>query len=403
MPFPLWRVLVLAAILPIVSAWSAKRSPKCEEMAAELSGLPQNLTKPAPQKRIRVLNWNRQQVVDLIRMVAESKDPKIPMNSTSFGKQNSQAIKQLTGVSGSRLMELALEHISPSWDGVLEAMDLNVLETKKHIVLTPEQFATAVRALEREGIPVHGAAIQDDQSDASRAIIKKAIGSGITGAQVYWSGFSQNGRDWTKALRAAKLDPELIERRHHWDPADMITTAQTLYREKVPLNVLSLFDPSFADHIWEHCGIRVNGGTFYRAACNRFGSWDNFLRAAKLDPTQIRRHFWRRGNLSTIPTQIEVQTDAAGNFGLNRLVGKSAPEPWKPLVEQDNWEILMRKFITNVSKADRVLASRILDEILGEGRLMKAEDVAANLNQDPKKVREILDRIGKSEIFAKDD
>jgi len=79
---------------------------------------------------------------------------------------------------------------------------------------------------------------------------------------------------WNHALKAAGLDPIVCRKRAPaWTPERVLETVRGIDREGGRLN-------------WTALGL----GGLLTAAVRSFGSWDQTLRAAGLDPDEIRRH-----------------------------------------------------------------------------------------------------------------
>lgn len=181
---------------------------------------------------------------------------------------------------------------------------------------TPEQVLQAIRQRQSEGLPLNHAAVLRQDGALHRAILKHF------------------GR-WDAALRAAGIDPELIRCHRHWGRQAIIRHLLQLEAQGQPLNVASVEKddkgfPAAARHWfgswasalkaagiaparwtkrvprWTHDrviqtiqAIYARGGAVNHAAVRRnsvsragvalFGSWDNALRAAGLDPATVRR------------------------------------------------------------------------------------------------------------------
>jgi len=79
---------------------------------------------------------------------------------------------------------------------------------------------------------------------------------------------------WDRALQAAGLDADEISRYRKWDANTIVYELKTRAREQQPLNSGAIQD--------EDPGLHA-------AAVRHFGTYDDALRAAKLDPSKVRR------------------------------------------------------------------------------------------------------------------
>lgn len=85
---------------------------------------------------------------------------------------------------------------------------------------------------------------------------------------------------WNAALRAAGLDPDKVSRYHHWDRQAILKTLVEHHRKRRPINS-------------GHMQRAIPG--LYGAAIRIFGTYDEALRAAGIDPSTVRqRRQWSR-------------------------------------------------------------------------------------------------------------
>jgi hypothetical protein len=88
---------------------------------------------------------------------------------------------------------------------------------------------------------------------------------------------------WEKALRAAGLDPAKISRYRHWDRKSIIAELKRRATKKLPLN---------------SGAIQQEDPGAHAAAVRHFGTYDQALRAAALDPDKLRqRRRWTRDDV----------------------------------------------------------------------------------------------------------
>lgn len=128
------------------------------------------------------------------------------------------------------------------------------------------------------------------------ALIKRARREG---ADLSWSAATRRGDDlsraafaalqprlfgrWARALHAAGLDADDVSRYHTWDRNTVVFELRARRRDEEPLNSASLQ----RDHPALHA-----------AAVRYFGTYERALRAARLNPNELRqRHRWSRAEV----------------------------------------------------------------------------------------------------------
>ncbi len=131
------------------------------------------------------------------------------------------------------------------------------------------------------------------------AVIKLIKEGKRGGRDLHWSSIIKNGDElgkaafaslqprlfgsWDRALHAAGLDADEINRYRKWTKDTIIAELKARYREAEPLNsgAIQKEDPSL-----------------HAAAVRHFGGYSQALHAAKLDPDKVRqRRMWNRANV----------------------------------------------------------------------------------------------------------
>lgn len=88
---------------------------------------------------------------------------------------------------------------------------------------------------------------------------------------------------WERALQAAGLDADDVSRYRRWDRNSIIFELRTRFRDEEPMN---------------SGAIQSEDPGLHAAAVRHFGNYDGALRAAKLQPEQIRqRKSWNRAEV----------------------------------------------------------------------------------------------------------
>ena len=125
--------------------------------------------------------------------------------------------------------------------------------TKQHII-------KLIKQAKRDGDDLHWSAVTKRGDELGRAAFaslqKRLFGS------------------WDRALHGAGLDADEISQYRKWDKNGIVFELKGRFREKEPLN---------------SGAVQKEDPGLHAAAVRHFGSYDNALRAAKVDPAKIRR------------------------------------------------------------------------------------------------------------------
>ena len=126
-----------------------------------------------------------------------------------------------------------------------------------------------IKAAKRDGEDLHWSAVTKRRDELGRAAFA-ALQPRLFGS-------------WDRALTASGLDADEISRYRRWDKDSIVYELRSRSREHEPLNsgALQSSDPGL------------------HAACVRhFGSYDDALRAARLDPLKVRRRqSWQKNDV----------------------------------------------------------------------------------------------------------
>ena len=120
-----------------------------------------------------------------------------------------------------------------------------------------------------------------------------------TGDDLHWSAVTQRGDElgraafaalqprlfgsWDRALTASGLDSDEVNRYRKWDRESILFDLRSRYKDHQPLNsgTIQREDPGL-----------------HAAAVRHFGSYDESLRAAKIDPARVRqRQRWDKAEV----------------------------------------------------------------------------------------------------------
>jgi hypothetical protein len=150
------------------------------------------------------------------------------------------------------------------WDLAVQAAGLDPARVRRHRRWNANAVVRRIRQTAAEGKPLNLRAIQLSEATLASAAYR------------YF-------RSWDEALRTAGFDPDEHRRRGaNWS------------RERVIIEIKAI---RFAGGKLNHAA--VGRSSLSRAAVDLFGTWDDALRAAGLDPNEVRvyRKPWTRSDL----------------------------------------------------------------------------------------------------------
>jgi hypothetical protein len=156
---------------------------------------------------------------------------------------------------------------------------------------TKERLLALVRTRIRRGLPVHLTAISSAAPSAPSAA-KRLFGS------------------WGTLLERCGLDYDRVRQRREWTPAKILVAIREARRKGDDL---------------AHGAIQRSDAGLEAAALSRFGSWDRALRAAGLDPLQIRKtNRWTRKAVLQALRTIKGSTRQCDAKGLDPALIRAA-------------------------------------------------------------------------------
>jgi len=142
-----------------------------------------------------------------------------------------------------------------TWDDAIRSAGIDPARARRQRRWSRRAVVNRILELAAEGRPLNAGAVQRYEAT-------------LTNAATRWF------PTWGDALKAAGIDPVRWYRRvPKWTPQRIIETIQSIHASGSPVS---------------HAALKRNSVT--QAASLLFGSWDDALRAAGLDPDQIRIH-----------------------------------------------------------------------------------------------------------------
>jgi len=164
----------------------------------------------------------------------------LPLNRTAVLKDDPQLHAQILRLYG-------------AWDDAMKAAGIDPERVRRHRRWSREAVIERIMQRDALGMPLNAATVQRTEATLSSAAAR-------------WFD------SWADALDAAGIDPTLWPRRiPKWTPAQVVATIRKIHSEGGKLNHAAVGRKSLS-----------------RAAVSLFGCWDAALRAAGIDPGQIR-------------------------------------------------------------------------------------------------------------------
>ncbi|MFC1548485.1 protein kinase [Candidatus Omnitrophota bacterium] len=323
--------------------------------ALKVAGLDfQQIKNPHP------LYWTEEQLAKIPEAIRALHDAGIDVSLEAISKDTSEKTTQIisrmigrSGITGTALYVKARKVYKDKggWNEVLKAAELDPEQIRKVNPWTKEDIAEipkVIKALHDAGVDLSSGAIQKDTSGKTTQIIFRIIGRrGATGRALYAKALAayKDKGGWNGALKAAGLDPQQIKK-----PFPLKWTEEQL--AKIPEAIRALHDAGVdlssvgitndtsektTQIISRIIGRNVRGGTFYAKACKVYkeqGSWSGALKAAGLDPQQIKRFtFWTKEQIARIPEAIKALHDAGIDVSV-KAIGKDASEKTTQIVSR---------------------------------------------------------------------
>lgn len=194
--------------------------------------------------------WSKDEIVRSLRRLHKSKA------DLSY---NALAKVQQTLVSA------AAYHFG-SYREAIEAAGIDYGEVLRRPRWTKQMIITAIKQAKRSGEDLHWSAVtrrRDELGKAAFASLQQRLFGG-----------------WDRALHAAGLDADEINRYRKWDKETIVFELRARSRERQPIN---------------SGAIQRELPGLHAAAVRHFGSYDDALRGARIDPTKVReRRRWTK-------------------------------------------------------------------------------------------------------------
>jgi hypothetical protein len=183
------------------------------------------------------------------------------------------------------LVSAAAYHFG-SYRAACEKAGIDYAEIVRRPRWTKPQIIRLIKQAKRDGADLHWSAVTRGRDELARAAFaslqKRLFGS------------------WDRALHAAGLDADEVSQYRKWGKDAIAADLKERHRDQQPMN---------------SGAVQKEDPGLHAAAVRHFGSYDNALRAAKVDPAKIRRRQrWTKeevGRQLKAFTRKHALTDAA--------------------------------------------------------------------------------------------
>ncbi len=205
------------------------------------------------------LKWNKQSVLDKLRVLHRSgKD----LSYTRLAKAMQS------------LVSAAAYHFG-SYRKAVEKAGINYVDVSRRPRWTRQAIIQLIKQGRKDGEDLHWSAVTKRGDELGKAAFA-ALQPRLFGS-------------WDRALHGAGLDADEIARYRNWDKETIVFWLKARHRENEPLN---------------SGAIQRDDPGLHAAAVRHFGSYDQALRKAKLNPERIRQR--RRWDPPTVVRELKT-------------------------------------------------------------------------------------------------
>ena len=232
---------------------------------------------------------------------------------------------------------------------------------------------------------LNAASIKNDRSMETNSIIFNYTGQIATGSKLFWLGLKNIG-SWDSTLKFSGF--KLSEVRRSGSPCErnkekIITMIRSFYRKNFALNWKAIIDNSHKMMylIEDNFGSAVSGRSLYSAAVEMFGSWDEALWEAGLNPVEIRlRSRPYTTHLPVVLTQAE-DTYQNGKRRISTFLG-AAPQTPEEILQENETKSKLWSAVESFSRNDQKIIHKIFDSILNTHHYKNQEQLIQFILED---------------------
>jgi hypothetical protein len=314
--------------------------------------------------------WTRTKIVSAIHALKKNG---VPLNCKEISHDQSVTTKKIIeqrigkGRTGKSLFGAAYRFFG-SWDRALAEAGISVSSVRLYpFSWRKNSVARILKILHEFDIPINSSSLAKDSSEETKEIIYNYTGQVEPGTKIHRLGQKMIG-GWDDVLKYSGF--KLSHIRRSGSPCEkseekVIEYIRLFNNHEYELNCSSVLRHShFMKFLIEdHCGPAVSGTSLFKAAHSIFGSWDQALWRAGLNPSEVRKR--SRPNTSALSVTLgqveDVNVD--GERRRSRFAGSPAKSPEQLLEEKESASDLFEA-VDKLSKEDKLLAEKIFDTVL---------------------------------------
>ncbi len=316
----------------------------------------------------------------IIKGIQALRDANLPLNQLSLNQKKNSAYSKVLGKAiGAKANPAAFAEAASklfgSWDAALTAAGIDPSTVRRHapqgIFATKEQIIKGILALREAGLALNATSL-DAGGDNKLYVeaLSKALGT-KAGPQNLTERAREIFGSWDAALLAAGLQPNEIHLRApdglFSTPEQIIKGIQALRKAKLDLRYTSIRNNSgnkYSQTLLQEFNVKANAETLYSSSQAVFGSWDEALRAAGIDPQEVRvkAALGARVFVSAYDN-LELRANARGEQKTRGPTGQDTKNPEQLFAERQN-EVLIQKATSQLAPRDRATGTKILEVIL---------------------------------------
>jgi len=356
--------------------------------------------------------WNRMNIVAGIQALHKYH---IPLNSAQISKDVTLETKRILSRAISqprtgRSLAGAAQRIFGSWDHALIVAGIDPKEVRLHSFRWDKYaLARLIRALHAVNVSLVEKRFCKDKSKKTRSLIFRMSGRRIQTHWIHKVALWKFG-SWEEAVKYA-LDPKvkvILKNEREEATEDLALFLRRLYDDGFELNHQSVWKKSklILNHNQTAYGENVSGFILVKAANKYLGSWDNALRAAHLDPLDIRKRARNHtASLSVTPHQVERVILPDGSVRKSAFAGP-APKTPDQMIEENELSERLSSAMDELNGRDREAAEEIYDLILkipgflGQRELIQAVVRLSNGSLKENTVRSVLSKLAQSSSLS---
>lgn len=349
--------------------------------------------------------WSRSKVISIIHVLHKSG---IPLNAKSISRNKNRKTKNLIEQkigkprTGRSLYGGAYRTFG-SWDRALSEAGISSKDIR-HVDFfwKKSSIKRILNILSELEVPINSNSLRSDNSEQTKKIIYNYTGRMECGSKIYRVAYKMHGR-WDEVLKHSGF--KLSHIRKCGLPCEknkerIVKYIRLLNKHEYSLNHSALKRQTERMMMLteDTYGNPITGKSLLVAAIGIFGSWNEALWEAGLDPSEISLR--SRAKASSVPVTLSQREDVQLSDGrkISRFVGNPAKSPEEMLVEREN-AVDLNSIINSLSPKDRELAESIFDAVLQIHHYKNQDDLIKHIvmktdkNISEKEIRALFKRM----------